>query len=232
MITDLNTPPWETPSRALDGHSLRFPFTDGGGRSLRRLHPRTERPEPTGLEAGSGLTRRGLVYEYIRAHPGCHIRLMARELGFGTGNLQYHLFWLEKNGYIKTKKSGFYRFVYPTMVFQESQEAILGALSQETPREILLCLLEYPTITQGDLARRLGHSQPTISWHMDRLVGLGIVSKKRASRGVGYEIDADPVEVLGFVRRYHPEAWTRWSDRPRGVAVSERPATVELIGQS
>ncbi|HEV2389163.1 MAG TPA: hypothetical protein VGS04_00415, partial [Nitrososphaerales archaeon] len=28
----------------------------------------------------SGLTRRGVIYEYVRQHPGVHVRGMAREL--------------------------------------------------------------------------------------------------------------------------------------------------------
>jgi DNA-binding MarR family transcriptional regulator len=185
-----------------------------------------------GAELKSGMTRRGMVYEYIRAHPGTHVRGMTKELRFGTGDVQYHLFWLEKRGFIETRKSGFFRFVYPTMVFQEKQEVLLGVLSQETPREILLCLLCDQTMTQGDLARRLGHSQPTISWHMDRLVHLGVVSKKRTSRGVVYEVLADRDDILSFVRSYHSQVWKRWAGRLAGLVVSAGAKRVDKGGSA
>jgi predicted transcriptional regulator len=188
-----------------------------------------------------------VIYSYIRRHPGAHVRRVARELRLATGDLQYHLVWLERHGYVKTKKTGFYRFVFPTMVFQEEQEVLLGVLSQETPREILLRLLTDDAMSQGDLAKRLGHSQPTVSWHMDRLIQLGMVSKRKTSRGVFYQIEADRDDVVGFVKSYHPEVWKRWSARLGDLVVSARvkgadmggslgvrptpPAVVELIGK-
>ncbi len=169
--------------------------------------------QPAAAEGKSGLTRRGLVYEYIRSHPGVHVRAIGNELGFGTGDTQYHLFWLEKHGHVETSKSGFYRFVYPSRVFSEGQKTLLGILSLETPREILLSLLENAGLTQGDLAKRLGHSQPTISWHTDRLIRLGVVCERRTSRGVAYDLVADQGELQRFVKEYHPAVWRRWASR-------------------
>ena len=149
---------------------------------------------------------------------------------------------------MKTKKSGFYRFVFPTMVFDEGQEVLLGVLSQETPREILLYLLRGAALSQGDLAKSLGHSQPTISWHMDRLIKLGVVSKKRSSMRTVYEVTADRDDIVSFVKSYHPEVWKRWAGRlanfvmgagtkgvDKGGALQRTglmpPAVVEVIGK-
>ena len=242
----LETPPWEPMGKSLYGHggfsdarslqaALVTQLTRAGMGSSRAI-----------VESKSGLTRRGVIYEYIRAHPGSHVRGMARDLGIATGDMQYHLLWLERHGLVKTKRSGFYRFVFPTMAFNETQEVLLGVLSQETPREILLCLLRDTVMTQGDLAKCLGHSQPTISWHMDRLIQLGVVSRSRTSRGLLYELAADREDVLSFVKRYHPEAWRRWSGRLSSIVVGTRllvnegptqrarlapAAVVELIGK-
>lgn len=235
----LDTPPWE-PFGGFYG--------SGAGAAPFRQVIYGVRPLRGAIEAKSGLTRRGLIYEYIRRHPGAHVRGMAKDLGLATGGLQYHLLWLERHGFVKTKKGSFYRFVFPTMVFGDEQEVILGVLSQETPREMLLSLLHDPSITQGELARSLGFSQPTISWHMDRLVELGLVRKRRTGKGMVYEVAADRGEVLGFVKSYHPEVWKRWAGRlgdatasaalerigeegPRKGVRLVSPAVVELIGK-
>lgn len=97
---------------------------------------------------------------------------------------------------------------------------MLGVLSKETPREILPCLIEDDHVTQGELARKLGYSQPTISWHMDRLVGLGLVTKGRGLGGPPYAVAASKEEVLTFVKTYHPEVWRRWSGRLSGLLVA------------
>jgi DNA-binding MarR family transcriptional regulator len=247
-IGRLDAPPWEAFGRFLDGHGgFSDPSVWG---ALAWQAPGYGRPSSSRTvgSAKSGLTRRGVIYEYIRGHPGSHVRQMARELRLGTGDLHYHLFWLEKHGFVKTKKSGFYRYVFPTKVFREEQEVLLGVLTQETPREILLCLLLDAAMTQGDLAKSLGHSQPTISWHMDRLLQLGIISKRRTSRGIFYEIEADRDDVLSFIKFYHPEVWKGWAGRLGDLVVSAGvkradkggsvqgvgpmpPAVVELIGK-
>jgi DNA-binding transcriptional ArsR family regulator len=200
------------------------------------------------VEKKGGLTHGGILYQYIRAHPGAHVRGMANDLGFATGDLQYHLTWLERRGHVETMKNGFYRFVYPSMMFEERQKVVLGILSLETPREILLSLLQDACMAQLDLAKRLGYSQPTISWHMGRLVRQGILRKRRTSKGIAYEVLADRAELLQFVKEYHPAVWRRWARRltvltlSAGDAKAEggkitrvgpiRPALVYLIGRN
>jgi DNA-binding MarR family transcriptional regulator len=241
-------PPWEPLNRLHDrderfatSSSLRL--APSGGR-----RPIQGRPSPTTIGEKSGLSRRGTIYEYIRAHPGAHVRGIANDLGFATGDLQYHLSWLERHGYVETRKNGFYRFVYPSKMFSEKQEVLLGVLSQETPREILLSLLLEASVNQGELAKSLACSQPTISWHMERLVGLGVVSRKRTSNGLAYDVVADNEEILRFVKEYHPTVWGRWAEKLTDVMVNAgnenakegnvsrvgliRPALVELIGRS
>jgi len=226
----LDAPPWEPMGKFLYGHGG---FSDARSMQAALVTQVTRegtRTSRASAEVKSGLTRRGVIYEYIRAHPGAHVRGMAKDLGIATGDMQYHLQWLESHGLVKTRKSGFYRFVYPTMIFKESQEVLLGVLSQETPREILLCLLRDTAMTQRELARSLGHSQPTVSWHMDRLIQLGVVSRTRTSMGLIYELAADRNDVMGFVKSYHPDVWKRWSGRLSNIVVGAE-AQVSKEGQ-
>jgi len=248
MNGSLDALAWEPQGRFIGGHSG-FYDLKGGGAALAGFAPRYRMKSSRATEeVKSGLTRRGVIYEYIRGHPGEHVRGMAKALRLATGDMQYHLLWLEKNGFVKTKKSGFYRFVYPTLVFKEEQEVLLSVLSQETPREILLCLLREPAMTQGELAKSVGHSQPTISWHMDRLVQIGVVRRVRTGMGILYEVAADQDDILRFVKSYHPEVWKKWAGRLGDIVVSAGakrvvegtslqaaglmpPAVVELIGK-
>jgi len=182
--------------------------------------------------AGSGLTRRGVIYEYIRTHPGIHVRGLAKGLGFATGDLQYHLLWLERHGLVKARKGGFFRYLYPANVFKEEQKVLLGALSQETPREVLLFLLSLTAVTQSELCSALGLSQPTISWQVDRLVRLGLIRGTRTGRETVYEVTADGNDIKRFVSTYHPEVWKRWVGKFAGVLVSARIGRADKEGFS
>jgi len=219
--------PWEIRGRSFDGRGSLDPSWRAAF-----VGPTSKRGTTASPEAGSGLTRRGIIYEYIRGHPGAHVRALAKDLRLATGDLQYHLLWLERHGFVKTMKSGFYRFVYPTMVFKEEEELLLAVLSQEAPREILLTLLHEEGMTQGELAKALGHSQPTISWHMDRLVQRGVVTRRRERGGVVYGVAADREDVLKFVRAYHADVWKRWSGRLSGVLMSVGVSSAEKMGGS
>ncbi len=225
-----DVPPWEPLGR----------FRDGQGQFLGPIIAERARSSAQGMRplegtARSGLTRRGVVYAYVREHPGSHVRAMAKELGLATGDLHYHLFWLERHGYVKTRKSGFYRFVFPTMVFKEEEEAVLSVLSLKTPREILLHLLSDASITQRELAKSLGYSQPTVSWHMGRLIQLGMVNRMRTRGEVVYEVVPDCDNVLSFVKSYHPGVWKRWArkfadrEESQGGARLMPHAVVELV---
>ena len=158
------------------------------------------------------------IYDYVKSHPGTHSREIEKELGVATGDLRYHLYKLSKAGLISTRGSGI-KFIFPSNLFGEKQEVMLGLLSQETPREILLCILEHPEITQKELAEKLEYSAPTIWWHMDRLLRLGVVGRKKTGKTVSYAVIAKREDVLALLSRYHPTVWERWASRMHEVVL-------------
>jgi predicted transcriptional regulator len=153
------------------------------------------------------------VNDYVASHPGEHIRRIARELGLGMGGLRYHLHSLEKEGLIKTRRNGFYRFVYPSKIFGERQEIILSLLSQETPSEIILFLVQNSGSTQKDLAEHLTLSPATISWHMGRMIREGVIGRTKTGKFVEYRVNASADEIFRFVESYHPTIWEKWASR-------------------
>lgn len=169
--------------------------------------------QETALKEGSHAASQQRVYDYILTHPGIHLRKISRELNLAIGDVQYHLHRLERSGIIASKRRGIYRFFYPSTLFGEHQSDLLGLLWQETPREILLNLIEIPDLSQEELARVAGLSQPTISWHMKRLVDLGIVERRQRKKSVTYRIACEAGEVAEYIRSYQPTVWERWSSR-------------------
>lgn len=153
------------------------------------------------------------IYEYIRDHPGHHFRQIRRNLGLAMGDAQYHLYNLEREGLVVSKRRGIYKRFYPSRVFGEKQKDIMGLLSQETPRKILLVLLRKPGASQGQIAAFSKVSPPTITWHMKRLMGEGLVIAHRQGRTTRYWIKGDTGEIEMLMRSYHPKLWESWADR-------------------
>ena len=70
--------------------------------------------------------------------------------------------------------------------FRREYENILAILQQETPRDVILYLIENPGATQSEIVRHKGFTAPTINWHMSRLIEIGLVYSCKEGRFVKY----------------------------------------------
>jgi predicted transcriptional regulator len=137
------------------------------------------------------------------------------------GDVQYHVHRLERDGRISSSRRGLYRFFYPSALFGEKQRDVLGVLSLDTPRELLLSVIEKPDSSQEELARATNVSQPAVSWHMKRLVDLGILEKQQTGRSTRYRvIGSSAPEIAAFIRSYHPTVWEKWSSRLADIFIA------------
>jgi predicted transcriptional regulator len=161
------------------------------------------------------------IFGYITAHPGVHLRQVCRELGLAMGDVQYHIRRLERDGRINSVRRGLYKFLYPTALFGEKQRDILSVLSLETPRELLLNMIQKPGSSQDELAIAMKVSQPTISWHLKRLNDLGILEKQQTGRSITYRVAGQgAAEIATFIKSYHPTVWERWSSRLADIFIA------------
>ncbi len=110
------------------------------------------------------MERRNEILKRIQDRPGITFRELARELGIGIGDLQYHLHRLEKERRVFSRKFGKRRYIFPEG-FEKDLQRLIIAISTGTRRRILLLLMDGP-LSQSEIARKLGISQPTVSYHM------------------------------------------------------------------
>jgi predicted transcriptional regulator len=175
---------------------------------------------PPGSEPTEGLdATRGRILEFIASHPGTHLRDICRALGLAMGDVQYHIRRLERDGRVHSFRRGLYKFFYPANLFGERQRDVLSMLSLNTPRELLLNIVEHRDSTQEGLAGATHISQPTVSWHLKRLVELGIVSRRQEGRVVTYNVVGGG-EIATFIKTYHPTVWERWSSRLADIFIA------------
>jgi predicted transcriptional regulator len=134
-------------------------------------------------------------------------------LKLAMGVIQYHLYGLEREQKIISRRRGLHKRFYATQVFGERQLEILETLSQETERDILLFLIQNPDATQKELSEYVRISAASINWHMRRLSDTGLVEAKHDRMNVRYFVRDNPAEILALLRSYHPAVWERWVDR-------------------
>ncbi len=156
---------------------------------------------------------RELVYHYIETYPGSHLRKISKELSLGMGDTQHHLNFLEKAGSVRSRRMSIYKVYYAASILEERQESILAILRLETPRSILLYLIENPGASQGEIAKHLGFASPTINWHTSRLIEIGLVHSRKDGRFVKYNIEGDLKEITALLKSFYPTIWDKLSNR-------------------
>ena len=137
----------------------------------------------------------GAIAGYLAATPGAHFSKIRDDLKLGTGETQHHLRQLETAGAIESRKDGDYRRYFPAGRFGEFEQVALGYLRRETPRGMLVALLEDPEASAGDVASRLDVSGPTISKYAAQLESAGLLSRED-----GYEVEHPETLLLLLVR--------------------------------
>jgi len=133
---------------------------------------------------------------YVSTTPGAHFSKIRDDLKLGTGETQHHLRDLEEEGVLESRKDGDYRRFFPANQFSEFEQVTLGHLRRETPRGVLIALLEEPDASGGEIASRLDVSRPTVSRTAADLEDAGLLSRQG-----GYTI-ADPETTLLLLVRY------------------------------
>jgi predicted transcriptional regulator len=121
---------------------------------------------------------------YLTATPGAHFSKIRDDLQLGTGETQHHLRRLESEGTIESRKDGDYSRYFPAGRFTEFEQVALGYLRRETPRGMLVALLQSPGIAAGDIASQLDVSRPTVSKHAAEMETAGLLSREE-----GYAIE-------------------------------------------
>lgn len=125
------------------------------------------------------LERRRRIYQFIRSHPGFHLRALERRLPISLGDLRYHLDYLEKRGLITTKDDGFRKTYFSSRDVYLLDRDVLALLRQRLPRRVILHLLLVPSATFEELRAPLDVSKSTLSFHLKKLTKRKVVHARR-----------------------------------------------------
>lgn len=143
------------------------------------------------------------ILKFIIANPSSHLRKIKNNLGYSMGTVQYYLAILEKEGKIKSVKTKFYKNYYH---ISESDEEILSVLNLNSPRNIVMYLIQHQPSTHQDIAKGIGLSSSTISWHMKRLLALQIIQKEYSGKFTVYSLK-NKDSVLSNLGKRKSTAW-------------------------
>jgi len=172
-----------------------------------------------GLSAGeaqaktAGNDARDAILGYVNATPGAHFSKLRDDLKLGTGETQHHLRHLlddssgsnaggaasaqrSDGSALVSRRDGDYRRFFIADRFSTFEQVALGYLRRETPRGMLLTLLQHPGATGSDIASALDVSRATVSTHASQLDDAGLLD-----RSDGYAVSR-PETIITLLVRY------------------------------
>jgi predicted transcriptional regulator len=122
---------------------------------------------------------RELILERVRAQPGIHESDLARAVGLRHNHVQYHVRVLEDVGVLETRHFGGLKCIFELGKLSPAEKALAMA-QRGRSHEVLQLVNAEPGIAQRDLARKLGMTESSAKWHLDRLEQSGVVRTERA----------------------------------------------------
>ena len=118
------------------------------------------------------------IYDFILENPGSHFRSILKELALSNGTLSHHLNTLEREDFIKSEKDGPLRRYYP------KGRRLVGEVYDlnDVQKKIMGSVAKNPGITQKELAKAVGVSQPTAHYHLTALRNARLIELRREGK--------------------------------------------------
>lgn len=155
------------------------------------------------------------IMRYIEENPGCYLRKIKKDLNLSMGTIQYYLNKLEYDGKISSQRNGLHKHYFAIGVFNDDEKDLIKFLTQETPREILLFIVENGAPTQTEIVNKIMISPSSINWHLKRLIQAHLLDEIRDGKFKRYSLSSktSSLKIAKLLRHYHPSIWDRWSNR-------------------
>lgn len=149
------------------------------------------------------MTDRNLkLIKIIQENPGIQFREIMRTSGLKNGVLSHYLGKLEKSGIIKVIREPRQTRFYPPQISDEESKTI-KALRRQTPRDLLLALVENDGLEFNQLVSAVSKSPSTVSLYLSQIVSDGLVDFKIVNLKKRYYIKArDTIDKL--IEDYRP----------------------------
>jgi predicted transcriptional regulator len=150
------------------------------------------------------------LIDIIEKNPGIKFREIMRETGMKNGVLSYHTRKLEKIGVVKVERSSRKTRFYPLGITNE-ESVLIKSLRQETPKQILLSLLETE-LAFSKIVEKVKKSPSTVSINLSQLINDNLVEFKIIDLKKVFSIK-DKEIVQNTINKYHPTLIERSADR-------------------
>ena len=130
------------------------------------------------------LDTRQRIYDYIEKNPGMHSRELSRNMNIPLTTLRYHLNVLKKKELIEAKHIGSYKKFFVSGKVCNLDKELLTLFRKKIPCRMFLFLSYSSACNQKDLSEELEVDPALISYHLKKMLKLGIIEKAPVENGL------------------------------------------------
>lgn len=153
------------------------------------------------MEEALELDNRRKIFRFISQNPGAYFREIQKELGLGTGVLEYHLSYLVKKDLLSTEMVGKKRRYFVSDEIPHPDKKTIGLMRQKVLRRIVIHTIMNPNCSFQDLKKEFEISKSTLSFHLRKLEDAEIVESFKKGREKFYKV-VDPEETARILISY------------------------------
>jgi predicted transcriptional regulator len=131
--------------------------------------------EITAINIDNNDTKRAIL-EYIYDNPGIRYKELLRLTRLKNGVLSYHLTILERLNKIRIDRHNKRVTRYYIVNISKEESDIIGCFRNIVTRKIAIFVLRHDLCTFNEIVYHINKAPSTVSWHLKRLRGAGILS--------------------------------------------------------
>lgn len=151
------------------------------------------------------------LIQVIEKNPGIQFSEIMRETGMKNGVLSHYTRKLEESGTVQVERTPRVTRFYPLGINKE-ESTLVKNLRQETPKNILITLLEYDSLTFNEVAEKIKRSPATVSINLTQLIQDEIIDSKFVNTKRIFQIKNKDL-VQSAINKYHPDMMDKSADR-------------------
>jgi len=163
-------------------------------------------------------SRESLIISEIKSNPGIRFRELMKQINLTNGVMSYYLRKLEKSESIRIERtprvSRFYSYD-----LSESEAKLVKRLRQETPKKILITLVEHDKLTFQEIVSKISRAPSTTSFYLNQLIQDNIIGTTKSDFVKRY-YNIEKKRIANLIEEYHPDVIEQSSDNLADIIAS------------
>ena len=163
-------------------------------------------------------TREEMIFSEIKNNPGIRFRELMKKVGITNGVMSHYLRKLEENESVWIERTPRVTRFYSSDL-SEDEAKLVKRLRQETPKKILVALVENDQLTFKEVVLKISKAPSTTSFYLNQLIQDNIIGTRKSDFVKRY-YNIEKKRIANLIEEYHPDVIEQSSDNLADIIAS------------